>query len=258
MKTISIFNEKGGVGKSALSEMFASWLAYHEGARVCLFDFEAHARVIDRRESELKAMGDPKSILSRFLAKEPVGFKPYLVESVSLNFDLEGLAENSISALYDYICLRFTEIEDLYDYIVVDFPSGMERRSPSFVIGCSGLIDLVAIPFDTNSDTRKAAYLSANLFRDNNCPCVLFWNNVSVEDLRRERLLAYGEKVYNDAGFEVLPQRIKTFVKAGRDSDSNLFVRSTVCWPERYVQLNCPELPKLFAELKSRLDAIQF
>ncbi len=146
-----------------------------------------------------------------------------------------------------------------FDYLIIDFPAGMEETSPAFKIACcTPLVDFVAIPFNTTNQSYKSALLSAKLFQDNNVPFVLCWNNVSTSDLARPKLLDAIERVFREEGMEVLPQRIKSFVKATRDSSGNLFVMSTLCWPERYVQLNCPELPKLFAELKSRLDAIQF
>jgi len=46
MKTIAFFNPKGGVGKTLHTKLFASYLAYGLGARVCVFDAEKDQRII--------------------------------------------------------------------------------------------------------------------------------------------------------------------------------------------------------------------
>jgi cellulose biosynthesis protein BcsQ len=52
MKTITFFSEKGGVGKSSFSIMYASWLSKH-GIDVALADF--NHRISRYRESEIRA-----------------------------------------------------------------------------------------------------------------------------------------------------------------------------------------------------------
>ena len=61
MKTLTFFNEKGGVGKSLHTIMYASWLQYSVGAKVAVFDLESPTSRLDLiRRQELSQMEDPE------------------------------------------------------------------------------------------------------------------------------------------------------------------------------------------------------
>ena len=90
---------------------------------------------------------------------------------------------------------------------------------------------------------------------DNEQKAVVFWNNVTPGEMARPGYLDSGERIFTQRGIQVLPHRIKSFQKARRDSDEQLFVRSTVCWPERYVKMACPDLIPLYRTIKGMVDS---
>ena len=255
MKTFSFFNEKGGVGKSLHTTLFASWLAYHEGARVAVVDLENPIpRLQFERDVELRLREDPDSALSRYLAKNPVSCPPY--DIVSMLGGVPAYTEEVLDGLkrraWDFV----TGNLNVYDYVLFDFPGTFMEFSPvTYLIG-SGLIDLVAVPFDVFPETMRCALGTADIIRKNEQRVVLFWNRVRPAVLAHEGLMREGEEVFTSNGFEVLPERIKTFAKAEQGSTDKLFVCSSLCWPQRYVEMACPELPALYADLKGRLDSI--
>ena len=254
MTIVSFFNPKGGVGKSLHTVLFASWLAYGEGARVKVVDCENEQRLVRQRNDELRAMSDPESPLARFLSGNPVRYPLYEIER------MDEAVDGYSSAYLDELNLKHWAMKSRddakYDYVLYDFPATFMNDSPAFKFISSGLVDFVAVPIDTNADTRKEALIAADMMRRNEAECVLFWNNVSVDEVKREGFLESGEELYRRYGFEVMPQRVRSFVKARRESDDRLFVKSTVCWPERYVRLSCPYVVDFYKALKERVDRL--
>ena len=252
MRTFSFFNEKGGVGKSIHTIMFASFLAYRCGARVLVIDFEyPKPRLADIRKGELVMLEDPNTPLSRYLfaCGRPSSFYP-----ISSPFDNESYAYTSENAMQLRAAVWKLISSGPYDYILFDFPGMLIKNSPAYDCCVCGQVDLVAVPFDTDPITRKASLMTCSFMQKCGVDVVAFWNNVSTAELSIDGLLDVGEHIFNRFNIPVLPERIKSFVKARRDTNGKLFVRSTVCWPERYIQMACPALLDLYETLKQRLD----
>lgn len=252
MRTFSFFNEKGGVGKSLHTVMFASYLAYKCGAKVLVVDFEnPNPRLGPMREVELTMLDSPDSTLSRYFNTygRPDSF--YMIQSPlsGKNYAYTPKnAENLREAIWALISSKG------FDYILFDFPGLLMPDSPAYDSCVHGQVDLVAVPFDTEPMTRKASLMTCSFMQNCNTDVVSFWNNVTSAELSRKGFLDVGEIVFNRMGVPVMPARIRQFAKARRDSSGSLFVRSTLCWPEKYIQMACPALVKLYEGLKERLD----
>lgn len=255
LKCFSFFNEKGGVGKTVHTVMFASYLRYRHGAEVCVLDFEnPNPRIKAFRDAELKVLQDEDSPLTRFMARQDRILAPFdIVEPLGRTelYTPEYL-DRLERWVFDFLAVNAKR----YDYVLFDFPALMMKESPAFRVCCNGSVQLVAIPMDVDNMSRKSAIITAAILRKNGQSPVLFWNNVSPADIARDGWLGSGEDIFTSHGFEVLPERIKSFRKASRESDDILFVRSTVCWPERYVEMACPQIIALYEDLKGRLDRI--
>ena len=82
MVRVSIYNEKGGVGKTTITAMLASYLAYAYGKGVCVLDFDYPSyHFMELRSSELSIAADPKSPLSIWLRNNPNKVDPFDVFS---------------------------------------------------------------------------------------------------------------------------------------------------------------------------------
>lgn len=128
MKTITLLNEKGGVGKTTLSTHLASYLALN-GKKVVLVDADAqaHATVtlgIAKSSGfyDLMVRDDPFQSVLRMVSPEVYehpDFEPqgalYLVPS---NVETRNIA-NSISDAFA-IAEKFREIEDFVDVVIFD------------------------------------------------------------------------------------------------------------------------------------------
>ena len=252
MKTLTFFNEKGGVGKSLHTVMFASWLHYSKGARVAVFDLESPTSRLDLiRRQELAQMEDPESVLARYLERHPCPREPYDIftkTELIANFTRE-----SLYALHNELWDFIRENPGGYDYVLFDFPGLLTTVSPAYDVIASGMVDLVAIPVDTDNITRKSALLTARMAMDNEQKAVVFWNNVTPGEMARQGYLDSGERLFTERGIRVLKNRIRSFQKARRDSDERLFVRSTVCWPAKYVEMACPAVVPLYEEIREQI-----
>lgn len=252
MKSVSIFNEKGGVGKSLHTMMFGSYLAYECGAKVLVVDFEfPKSRIPGIREEEILQLKDKDSALSRYFLEHGSPKNFYTVLAPLDNGFFEYSAENSAALIDNF---RMVLRKDEFDYVIFDFPGLLAKNTPVYDFCSNGLIDLVAVPFDTEPMTRKSALLTCAFMKKFRTDVVAFWNNVTAAELGMPGLFNVGNIIFDRYGIEVLEPKIRSFVKARRDSSQKLFVRSTVCWPERYIEMACPSLKELYAELKRRLD----
>lgn len=254
MITATLFNGKGGVGKTLMTMMFVSWLYYGLRKKVFVFDLENPVpRFYQCRERELARARHPESWIARYLAAHPdlPPMYPIGLDSATPEYTNNYLAR-TIDAMWGFVEAN----ENNYDYFFVDFPAVMMKNSPSYAILSSGLIDFVGIPMNVDQDSFDEGMRVMEAAKGSAKEIVFFWNRLTREEAKSTTLLKGREEQIRKSGFSVLPQRVLTFAKAGRESDSSLFVKSTLCWPRRYVELFSPSVLPLFHELKSRMDAL--
>lgn len=260
MAIISFFNSKGGSGKSLHSVLFGSYLAYAEQKRVCILDFDYGFRLERFRKEEEELLKKEDSALSRYTAAHPedsVTGSEGVLDIITVPREVKERGERErdefSASLGEYI---EGVSKEGYDYIILDLPCEFSAEALSFIV-LLGAADLVAVPFDYTPTVRNCALHTAEVLRDNGVPLVMFWNKVSVSDLKKDGFLDRIESFLTDRGYDVLPHRVKFFQKAMREYEGGKgFVVSTLCWPRRYVELNCPVLEILYACLKGRLDEI--
>lgn len=252
MKVLTFFNEKGGCGKTLLSTLWSCWASYDQGKRVCVVDMECPSyRIKAFRENDLNQLRKPDSPLRRFMASlGKVNYKAF--DIITLGKGINEYDNNSIREIY----AKFLQIaeSDMYDYLVIDFPGGFSKKTPVSLLCASGYIDLMVVPMDTDAQTRKSALLVAESVKRSGLDTLVCWNKVTAAEAKGD-ILERGEKIFREYDIDIARTRVRHFEKAKRDSDGRLFVRNTVCWPSRYVEMNCRELPLLFQEIKERLDS---
>ena len=250
MKRITIYNEKGGVGKTTVTAMLASFLAYREGRRVCVADFDYPSyHMMDLRRSDIEILRDPKSPLSLWMAANP---------SPAPRFDIFRLppAAGGHFQPEDIFAFLDSVFSVDYDYILYDFPGRFSSDEPvSFVAG-AGLIDYVAIPIDTDIQSRRSALVVADAFKREGIPLSLFWNRVSLSEAQGSGLrFQRGAAPFTERGMDVMEESLRDIRKISRPPSEMAFIRSTICFPERYVnRWNSAIIPFLQA-LKERIDS---
>lgn len=138
-KTITYFSQKGGCGKTTLSIMTASYLAYKEKQRVGVIDADGQHSFYLARQKEQKKEEVFKEELKKYEVE-----KPYDVFACSLAETRAKLVE-----LYK---------SNNYDYILVDLP-GTVGDQEIYNIVCS--INYIIVPFEHHAPALESSLRSA-------------------------------------------------------------------------------------------------
>jgi len=249
MVRVSIYNEKGGVGKTTITVMMASFLAYGCGKRVCVLDFDYPAfHLKDLRERETLIRKTPRSPLSIWLRDNPPPSDPYDIFSF-----LPGRGGT-------YRPLEvFTSLEEIlpggYDYVLFDFPGRFSQGEPVSFIAANGYLDFVAVPMDTDLQSRRSALVVSDALTRIGIPVALFWNRVSLSEARGDgSRFRQGAEPFLERGLEVMETGVRDIRKFSRDSSEMAFIRSTLCFPVRYINMWSPAIIPFLEALRLRID----
>jgi len=245
MKTFSFFTPKGGCGKTTLTLLFAAYLRYGKGKAVKVIDYEAFKFPIKHfRETDLAASRQEGTPLHNYLTIHKV-LEPYPTECA-------GKEINSYKA-DDVLKIARDVNEEIrqnrYEYLLLDFPAGYSRYTPVSCLVHNHLLDGVYIPTSTESQERLDSYRMGRLFLEEGQPFRIVWNRIKRKYMDDPTALDAAEQELLGFGLPCSPVRIKDFNKAAEDSDVRCFIRNTLCWPDRYVQMYCPELVDLFEDI---------
>lgn len=222
MKILTFYNEKGGVGKSTFTIMYASWLKYKHGIKVGVLDFnnrESNYRmneieekrdmgVLDRYDldsmwpivtADRKAI---KKIKDDMITPMP---NPYWVENEIRNGQLKGL-----------------------DVLIVDLPGAVNAREfMEFLV--SKMIGLYVIIFDRDPQTMDATIVVQNALMKSQQNYMGFINQAqSYVSIREYEQVA---ETLQKAGLPILPDIISYSERMKKISEPDI-MRSTLEYPD--------------------------
>lgn len=248
MKRVTIYNEKGGVGKTTVTSLLAAWLAYGCGRRVCVLDFDYPSfHLMDLRSRERTILRDPRSPLAVWLSAHPAG-EPY---------DLFRVVPGS-GGVYtpgEVFPLLKNLFSTPYDYVLYDFPGRFTPEEPVAFMAANGFVDFLGVPMDTDTQSRRSALVVADAFQRHGIPLALFWNRVTLCESKGDgKRFERGAVPFRERGMEVMDEAVRDIRKLSRDSSEMTFVRSTLCFPDRYVNLRSPGIIPFLEALKARID----
>lgn len=252
MVRVSIYNEKGGVGKTTVTAMLASYLAYALGRSVCILDFDYPSyHFMELRRDELSILEDPGTPLALWLRNNPSPVEPY---------DIFSFPPGRGGTYHPREV--FTYLQNIlsggYDYVFYDFPGRFTQDEPVSFIAANGFLDFVGIPMDTDAQSRRSALVVADAIHRQGIPLALFWNRVSRSETKGDgaRFLR-GAAPFTDRGLDVMEERVRDIRKLSRDPSEMAFIRSTLCFPIRYVNKWSPAIIPFLSALKGRIDNAQ-
>ena len=249
MVRVGLYNEKGGVGKTTLTVMLASFLAYSKGKKVCVIDFDYPSfHLLGLRLAEEERLSDPHSPISVWLQSNPSQGEPYDIFSCPPGAGGKYSGREVLMYLQDVF-------REGYDYIFYDFPGLFTEDAPVGLIAANGYLDFVAIPIDTDVQSRQSALVVADAMSRQGIPLTLFWNRVSLSEARGDgERFRRGAIPFYERGFDVMEEKIRDVRKISRESSEIAFMRSTLCFPERYVSRWSSSIIPFLVSLQGRID----
>lgn len=230
MKTITFFSEKGGVGKSTFSIMFASYLQ-KMGVKVALADFNSRIAMYRKAEMENR---------NKFIEKNPEsGLKPFDVTSawpiVECTYkDYVELKRNGtqfpFGSWFDREISEGGRLHD-YDIIVCDFPGSISGGEFTQVLGLKK-ISLVVIPTEKDQMTLQSTLKLRNyLKKSNNDDFCVFVNKAQLGLKNfRSTYMRFGKRLI-DVGLPVLPDMV-SFSERIMALEKVDTIRSTFAFPD--------------------------
>lgn len=220
MKVIAFFSEKGGVGKSTFTLMFASWLKKH-GIKVGVADY--NKRLLEYRKDEILAMKNNNTF------SEEIIQNAWPIVPVDKKFVSQFGSNNPGHALWLEHEIQEGAFKDM-DVVLTDLPGSISGREIIHLVMYK-LVNLVIIPFDRDRQALGAAISVKNVLRQvDGCRYCGFLNMVQT---------AYGKKadyqkimeVMEKQKLPVLPDMI-SFSERMKQFEKVDMMRSTFSYPD--------------------------
>jgi cellulose biosynthesis protein BcsQ len=219
MKTITFYNEKGGVGKSSFSILYASWLSYKYGIKVGVTDF--NNRLATYRNDEkifLKSMNS----FDKYASVNPWPIiNEDMREVLQYNYPLMGHA-----LWFDKEC-REGQLKNL-DVIILDFPGAVSGEEV-IQMTMSKNISLCVIPTDRDEQTVRATLGTTRILLKTNTPFCLFMNQ--IQPFTDKKVYVKTMETYKRKQFRILPDMV-SFSERMRKLSENDTMRSTFSYPD--------------------------
>ena len=208
MSSLVFSNQKGGVGKSTLSVLFAQWLAYKKGASVCVIDLDTQCNC----SKSLARFANATYAVALFVAEPvilplPAGATITLLSGSKRLADLElARAEVVIPAF----CKQIAALSEVYDFVVIDTPPALGLRMSAALIAADAVvcpIELEEYSIDGVTDMLKTIFGVQKRYNQRLRLAGVVANRFNPHSVRQKDALR--ELVANYSEF-VLPAKIST------------------------------------------------
>ena len=227
MKTITFFSEKGGVGKSSFTMMYASWLQYVHGVKVAVADF--NLRINSYRIGE-------KQLREKIMKRSPeLGLKPFdednawPIASFKVSDRQKLFGKTKFPCSYWFLQQVNNDLLKDAEVIIFDFPGSMSGGE--FVdLLCNEFINLVVVPFARETQTIQSTYKLVKYLQGQNLCMFLNMAKLNFANIRSkyESML---RALIDESKWRILPDMVAYSDKMG-DMDRVDDIRSTFYYPD--------------------------
>ena len=256
MKVFSFFSGKGGVGNTIITILLASYLAYMLNLKVLVVDMEKpDGRILPFRKGDIQQLQTVGAPLYNYSKVNPMPLPDMYYDIREYGLAVGEYSESKVNEFVD-ILKRVKEQAKL-DVMLLDFPARYGDNLPVHILAQKRVLDAVYVPTGLEQQERRSACIAAMGLSSCGVKTRIVWNDVDADIVKRGTPLDLAEQdtaFLQKYGVTYSPVRIKHFRKATQTAEEQCFVRSTVCWPDKYVRLWCPELITLFEEICQTLE----
>jgi len=212
MTVVVISNQKGGVGKSTLSVLFAQWLAAKHDAAVCVVDLDSQCNC----SRSLARFGGVQEAATLFSTDAPAvaeTFGKAAAGSISLLEGSKRLADVEL-ARADVIVPAFRHhlaaLSRVYDFVVIDTPPALGLRMSAALIAADAVvcpIELEEYSIDGVTDMLKTIFGVQKRYNPRLRLAGVVANRFNPHSLRQKAAL---RDLVGNYGEFVLPAKIST------------------------------------------------
>ena len=252
MKTITFFSEKGGVGKSSISIMFASWLKHNHGVKVGFADF--NNRITFYRESEIRER-------KNFIKNNPdTDILPF---DESKTWPIVNAYSREIEPYEQRRCPYAAWFQDEYikgklkgfDVVVCDFGGSLNAPEFSNLLAMKQL-NLVVIPTERDEMTLTSTMRMAGILSNVNANYCCFINKANLLRNYKGQYIRLGQGL-TKKGIRMLPDMV-TFSERMKTIDKVDILRSTFGYPDftkgEYKKISDLGMENLFIDVAKELN----
>ena len=253
MKTITFFSEKGGVGKSSFSIMYASWL-HKQGIKVAVADF--NNRITFYRNAEIS---ERQKLIK---ANPDAGIEPFRLEDTwpiinAYRSEIEPYRQEGIQlphAAWFRDEIRKGRLQN-YDIVLCDFPGSLSGKEFTDLLAMR-LLNLIVIPTEKDRMTLNSTFSLANILQKNERNYCCFINKAQLNFRHfRDKYIILGQGLAKK-GIPMLPDMV-TYSERMMTIDKVDIIRSTFGYPdfdkEEYEKITDLGIGNLFIDVTREL-----
>lgn len=229
MKIITFFSEKGGVGKSSFSILFASWLKYNHGIKVGLADY--NNRISGYRNTEINNR-------KRMIEKHPeLQLQPHDVDSawpivVAKAKEIADEARNGSivpNAAWLKREIQNGRLSDM-DVVICDFPGSLSGHEFTDVYS-QQMLGLIVIPIERDEMTIQSTYRLIKTLNGRESDYAVFINRAQLGLNNMKKVYEKFAELLKARGFKMLPDMI-SYSERMLSIDKVDIIRSTFAFPD--------------------------
>lgn len=262
MKTITFFSEKGGVGKSTMTIMYASWLQSH-GVKVAVADYNNRVNSYRKNEMETRKERIKEALNAGKPAPSELNpSKTWPIHTVDpaeiLNMKRQGIRCPYSQWFSDRVNKGLSE----YDVVLLDFPGSITGGEFGELLATDKL-NIIINPIENEQMTvRSTMWLKDVIEQMNNkttnkTPLYIFINRAQLGLTNMRKIYFEFAKKLCEKGFPLLPDMISYSEKMMDMKKVDIF-KSTFGYPDfskdEYGKAKDLGLGNLFIDVTTLLD----
>ncbi|WP_431113169.1 ParA family protein [Variovorax paradoxus] len=159
MGVLVFSNQKGGVGKSTLSVLFAQWLVDRHGTRVCVVDLDAQCNC-SKSLARFACSIEARALFS----EQPLQWPPAAGAGITLLGGSKSLIDLELArpeVVIPVFRRQIAQLDQAFDWVVIDTPPALGLRMSAALIAAAGVvcpIELEEYSIDGVADMLKTVF----------------------------------------------------------------------------------------------------
>lgn len=224
MKTITFYNEKGGVGKSTFSIMYASWLKYKHNVNVAFLDLNCRAEQYRKDEENYKKFIEQ---WDKYKDKDIYPIITVLQKDIMKYREIGMGLMGNILWMDDNMNKGYNLSQ--YDIIIIDFPGATNCGEFSQFTKTPGYLSQINIICDRDPQTINATIQSGRITMRYNHEPIIILNQ--IQTFNSMTMIEAMAKRFITKGFKILPDII-SYTDRIKTIDKTSIIRSTLEYPD--------------------------